>query len=420
MLFFKRKNHFTFVFREHLITQMTDWEVYKSNVDDMEIDTEEEDMSLYFNQEDDKYNDNYYQRQSFSYTPERKYLKSIGSPNNESATSDNEEHINHEFLENGKFDEEKYWAFKEKAIEERANLGAGKSHLMNMLFCFWCFYLRDHFENDMYIEFLTYAREDRSLGANYGIQCFYRFCSYGLETNWLPEVYETFEDEAMSDYWKGNKYGLEKFKAFHINQKYDFQIPIKPETKRELDKYPTCRSFREPINNYNNNKNVQRRGSDASRVTFKFGSMPQPKYKPPISNNNNQQPPTPPPQQQQQQQQQKKKNKRKNKNKNKFNYTPDQDNSANLNEKEKEEMEKKKELEKQMANTQTEVKSLPGKYVPPSMTSENKDLFKAPPQAYKPKYQNHSPKNSAPREWTFGKAQPQSLPKNSSFRRNKW
>lgn len=400
---------------------MTDWEIYKSNVDEMEIDTEEEDMSLYLNNEQDEdnnYNDNYYQRQSFSYTPKSKYLKSIGSPNSESPTSDNEEHINHEFLENGQFNEEKYLSFKEKALEDRATLGAGKSHLMNMLFCFWCFYLRDHFENDMYVEFLTYAREDRSLGATYGIQCFYRFCSYGLETNWNIEVYETFEDEAMSDYWKGNKYGLEKFKAFHINQKYDFPIPIKPETQKELDKYPTCRSFREPINN--NNKNAQRRGSDASRVTFKFGSMPQPKYKPPIQNNNpiNNQPP---PQQQEQQQQKKKKNRKKNKNKNKFNYTPEQDKPTELNEKEKEEMEKKKELEKQKANTQTNVQSLPGKYKPPTCTPENKDLFKAPPQAYKPRYQNNnSPKSSAPKEWTFGKAQPQSLPKNSSFRRNKW
>lgn len=392
---------------------MTDWEVYKSNVDDMEIDTEEEDMSQYIDQNDDgNYNENYYQRQSFSYTPKGKYLKNIRSPNSESFTSDNEEHINHEFLENGQFNEAKYLAFKEKAIEERANLGAGKSHLMNMLFCFWCFYLRDHFENDMYFEFLTCAREDRALGATYGIQCLYRYCSYGLETNWNPEIFETFEDEAMDDYWKGDKYGLEKVKAFLINQKYDFPIPLKPETQRELDKYPTCRSFRE--SNYNG-KNNQRRGSDASRVTFKFGSMPQPKFRPPIPNNNNNQTNQP------NQQQQKKKKNRKNKNKNKFNYTPDQNKTIEISEKEKEEMEKKKELEKEMAETKTDVKSLPGIYKPPVCTEENKDLFKLPPQLCRPKYQKSSPKSSAPREWSFGKAQPQSLPKNSSFRRNnKW
>lgn len=393
---------------------MTDWEIYKSNVDDMEIDTEEEDMGLYMNNDQDgedtsSYNGNYYQRQAHSYTAKNEYMRNIGSPHSET-TSDNDEHIRHEFLDNGVFNEEKYQSFKENAIEERASLGAGKSHMMNMLFCFWCFYLRETFNNDMYIDFLTYAREDRSLGANYGIQCFYRFCSYGLEQFWNQEVYEVFEDEAMSDYWKGNKYGLEKFKAFHINQKYDFPIPIKPETQKELDKYPTCRSFREspPMNGLKS----PRRISDSSRVTFKFGSMPQPKSK--------QTPPPPPANNNQQQKKSKNHKKNKNKNKNKFNYVPPQNNTE-MTEKEKEANEKKKELEK--ANSQTEVHSLPGKalYRPPTFSEDKKELFQAPPQMYKPKYHgNNNQKNMGQKEWTFGKAQPQSLPKNSSFRRNKW
>ena len=120
---------------------MTDWEIYKSNVDDMEIDTEEEDMGLYMNNDQDgedtsSYNGNYYQRQAHSYTAKNEYMRNIGSPHSET-TSDNDEHIRHEFLDNGVFNEEKYQSFKENAIEERASLGAGKSHMMNMLFCFY-------------------------------------------------------------------------------------------------------------------------------------------------------------------------------------------------------------------------------------------------------------------------------------------
>lgn len=49
---------------------MADWEVYKTNVDDMEIDTEEEDMTNYL-VEDNDYNYIDYKKQAHSYSAKK-------------------------------------------------------------------------------------------------------------------------------------------------------------------------------------------------------------------------------------------------------------------------------------------------------------------------------------------------------------
>lgn len=167
------------------------------------------------------------------------------------------DHVSHELLEDGFFVEAKYLNFKEQALNERAKLGIGNSAEMNSLYCFWCFYLREHYNRDMYDEFLQIAREDRSEGSFYGLECYFRFASYGLEKFWNEDVYNDFETTAMIEHYRGNNYGLEKFKAFHLNQKYDFPIPIRAETQAVLDQYPTMKSFREPINK-NPSKKKQR------------------------------------------------------------------------------------------------------------------------------------------------------------------
>jgi len=166
------------------------------------------------------------------------------------------DHVSHELMEEGHFVQAKYEAFRDNALRERETLGIQRSAEMNSLYCFWCFYLREHFNEEMYHQFLELAREDVAGGSHYGIECFFRFSSYGLEGFWNEEVYEDFQNEAMADNTRGSTYGLEKLKAFLVNQKYTFKIPTKPEVEAELAKYPTLQSFKEQRQQF------QRRGGN--------------------------------------------------------------------------------------------------------------------------------------------------------------
>ncbi|OHT11389.1 hypothetical protein TRFO_19198 [Tritrichomonas foetus] len=389
------------------------------------------------------------------------------------------DHVSHELMEDGCFVEAKYLQFKEKAIEERASLGSGKSTEMNMLYCFWTFFLREHFDKDMYDEFLTYAREDELLGSKYGKECFFRFCSYGLENFFIQDIYNDFEEEAMADYRKGDFYGLEKFKAFHLNQKHPFEIPIKPETQKELDKFPTCRSFREgplapgykgslpkPSNSQQRQQQQpersnrpRRAASDACKVTFTIGSA-QPKYIPPMASKQQPQPhkqqqlPKQHSQQQKQQPKQKgqkqqvskeqqkhevkvepvpklsqpvpekkeapiSKSQARRKENNKYVYNPVKDAQ-----KEKEEKEKEKERGKiEKEEKDKEPRSLPsGAYRPPSFSESQKKLPPSPNNKKREERLSFGDKNKHPNAggWTFGKSQPQSLPKGPLRAGQRW
>lgn len=155
------------------------------------------------------------------------------------------DHVSHELLEPGKFNQEKYSKFRQNAIGERASLGIGKSAEMNSLYHFWCYYLRTNFNREMYDEFLKLARSDVEAGSHYGIECFFRMASYGLETNWDESVYHDFEQEAIADNTRGSTYGLEKVKAFLDNQKLGIEIPTSEEIKTLLAPYTTMDDFRQ-------------------------------------------------------------------------------------------------------------------------------------------------------------------------------
>jgi hypothetical protein len=96
----------------------------------------------------------------------------------------------------------------------------------------------------MHQEFLHTAREDAAAGSHYGIACYFRFCSYGLESRWDPQVFGHFQFEALADSARGSTYGLEKVKRFIVHQKFDFPIEVNEEMSAALERFPTRESFR--------------------------------------------------------------------------------------------------------------------------------------------------------------------------------
>lgn len=155
--------------------------------------------------------------------------------------------ISHELLKNG-FNKEKYDKLRSSAIEQRNKMGSGKSSDMNSLFYFWCYYLRDNFDKTMYDEFLSIAKEDAKNGSHYGIECFFRFCSYGLEKNLnnFNNCWIDFQKEALDDFnLRNSKYGLEKLKGFLVHQKLGIKIELLEEVEKVMKQFPTLESFQD-------------------------------------------------------------------------------------------------------------------------------------------------------------------------------
>ena len=50
--------------------------------------------------------------------------------------------------------------------------------------------------------------------SRYGLECLFRYFSYGLEKKFRPEIYKDFQTETLKDYETGQLYAMEKFWAF--------------------------------------------------------------------------------------------------------------------------------------------------------------------------------------------------------------
>ena len=53
--------------------------------------------------------------------------------------------------------------------------------------------MRDNYNERMHKDFVRLAWEDADHDYNYGLECLFRFYSYGLEKKFKPEMYSEFE-----------------------------------------------------------------------------------------------------------------------------------------------------------------------------------------------------------------------------------
>ena len=75
----------------------------------------------------------------------------------------------------------------------------------------------------------------------YGIECLFRFYSYGLEIKFRQDVWQDFQNLVLQD--RDNIYGVEKLWAFLHYRKSSKPLNIHPELQSIVSKYKTVDDF---------------------------------------------------------------------------------------------------------------------------------------------------------------------------------
>lgn len=97
-------------------------------------------------------------------------------------------------------------------------------------FCYWSNELRTKFDRAEYIRFRDAALAEAHRGNMYGMQCLFRFYSYGLEVCFDASIFQEFQEMVLLDCMHGFTYGIEKFQAFLHYSKLNLEVM--PELKR--------------------------------------------------------------------------------------------------------------------------------------------------------------------------------------------
>ena len=70
--------------------------------------------------------------------------------------------------------------------------------------------------------------QDAECNYRYGMECLFRFFSYGLEIKFRLNLFEEWQHMVLSEFDAGHSYGLEKLWAFLHYRKSKTELPLEP------------------------------------------------------------------------------------------------------------------------------------------------------------------------------------------------